>query len=218
MINIATDSDYLVVKLHVGDPQTFEKALPNVLPIFEEQFGWRFLLSSKKKLNDSETRYFHIWQTANPIRLANIMLKLGRSSEYQRLHESVSFEQQDIFRLAEYSSDPQAIAPARAILAETLLVTNPDAFTIEDWKSGMAVAAHSPRKDGLSLQYGLQSQTGTLRRFVNIWSAAAPDSDLQARQRDWLGQQRFRTSRGDGEELTYDKVLKVDAYDEYQTR
>jgi hypothetical protein len=146
------------------------------------------------------------------------MLKLGRSSVYQQLHKTVSFESQDIFRLAEYSGEPDEIAANTPILIETLLVTNPDVFTIEDWKSGMAFAAHSPRTDGLAFRFGLQSQTGTLRRFLNIWSGKPSDKELQGRQSDWLGQRRFRLSRGDGQELTFDKVLKADEYDEYQTR
>jgi hypothetical protein len=183
-------SDYLVVKLEVKEAQQaqFEAGMQATLKYWEDPqtVQWKLLLAARgEQAHDAKRSYLHVWQTPSPMNLWQAMFLVASKSEYAALHKYIDSEEQDMMRFASPYA-PGSIVPHKALIALQELQLVQDWFCVQDWQAGLSqlARAHRAGPRAWDLAFGLQSQTGRLRRHLQLWTFDAAErnpSDLT----DW---------------------------------
>ncbi|SMH62701.1 hypothetical protein SAMN02982994_6508 [Azospirillum lipoferum] len=202
---------YLQVSLSVPDNdhmcQTFEEYMRELLPTFTQTPwpGWQPVLTAKRSAQrdqanppdtDANKHYLHVWRVSDYNSLPYLMEVFDDNPIYQHLDAMVLAETQDFFQALSYNPSGAATASETAKATFYLQVTFDvvaDPTALQAFDNFMAACSTDP-KSPITAQYGwtlanaYYSQTGLLRRYVQIWSTSQhwPEpADAVA----WLGEQ-----------------------------
>ncbi|MET0390106.1 MAG: hypothetical protein ABW321_29310 [Polyangiales bacterium] len=181
-------SDYLVVRLSVREAEqaAFERGMGACLCFWEGEatIGWRLLFAAKAVSAHVEPEreapareYLHVWQTPSPMNLWQAMFKVASRSDYAALHKLVLREEQDIMRFASQYA-PSEVVPQKPLIALQEVDLVQDWFAVQTWQAGLAKLAREGHAGPASweLALALQSQTGRLRRHLQVWSFGRDDA------------------------------------------
>ena len=207
----AADYKYLMVELEVRavDQQRFEELMRALLPqVFEKgldarALDWRLLtaLRAQPNLDDrtdeepSLLRYMHLWQLPIRTNLSEAMLVLGRNRMYHELNQLNRSETQDFFTAAVTYTPREASDPATRLGRDalclgantTVVVETIDVpanwFKLHSWQEAMPpLAAEVAADSRMFLAFGMQAESGRLRRYINFWRPLETAAELTEAQ------------------------------------